>query len=495
MEHRLRILGAVLAVIGVIAVAGGAYGYTRVQGGANALQGFSAAQDVRLTYDEDGQLVDRGSVEGGAAILALLADEWGWPVNRGELDPADPVVDTGTEYMYQMATIAYHTLHGAQSVTLTEPAEWDGDGVEGIAADATVYSPATLPEGTWDPAVEGTDADAIFEPGTYVVPVNGRYWTAFDRTHPLDGKARELAWSGTVHGLFAELGVGATDGLEPGDGPGHRGHAGGLRGGLHHRGPGARLGRLAGTGQGRSSLRPQGADAGRARIASLSRSEVSRICAALDAEVEAFRDRPLTDEAYPYLWLDATYLKVREAGRVVSMAALVAVGVARSGERRILGLELAPGNDEGSAWPAFVRSLVERGLAGVRLVISDDHRGLVKAIREQLLGAAWQRCRVHLTRNAQDLVPRSGAEHGGLGHPDRSSSSLTSRGARDPGLLPPATTEVRLVRTSVLPCAGRMGGCRGRRLECRSGPENLLLRVRCDLSAPGRQIGRLLARA
>jgi putative transposase len=143
-------------------------------------------------------------------------------------------------------------------------------------------------------------------------------------------------------------------------------------------------------------------------IEGLSRSEVSRMCAALDAEVEAFRRRSLAGETYPYLWLDATYLKVREGGRVVSMAVLVAVGVARSGERRVLGLELAPGNDEGSAWPAFVRSLVERGLAGVRLVISDDHRGLVRAIREQLLGAAWQRCRVHLTRNAQDLVPRSG---------------------------------------------------------------------------------------
>jgi transposase-like protein len=143
-------------------------------------------------------------------------------------------------------------------------------------------------------------------------------------------------------------------------------------------------------------------------IEGLSRSEVSRMCAALDAEVEAFRRRSLAGEAYPYLWLDATYLKVREGGRVVSMAVLVAVGVARSGERRVLGLELAPGNDEGSAWPAFVRSLVERGLSGVRLVISDDHRGLVKALREQLLGAAWQRCRVHLTRNAQDLVPRSG---------------------------------------------------------------------------------------
>ncbi len=141
-------------------------------------------------------------------------------------------------------------------------------------------------------------------------------------------------------------------------------------------------------------------------IENVSRSEVSRICAALDTEVAAFRGRPLA-EAYPYVWFDATYLKVREAGRVVSMAALVAIGVAGTGERRVLGLELAAGLDEGSAWPRFVRSLVERGLHGVRLVISDDHGGLVKAIREQLLGSAWQRCRVHLTRNAQDLVPRS----------------------------------------------------------------------------------------
>ncbi len=142
-------------------------------------------------------------------------------------------------------------------------------------------------------------------------------------------------------------------------------------------------------------------------IASLSKSEVSRMCGVLDAEVEAFRARPLTAERYPYLWMDATYLKVREGGRVVSMAALVAVGVAATGERRVLALELAPGNDEGPAWPGFIRRLVERGLSGVRLVISDDHAGLVKAIREQLLGAAWQRCRVHFTRNAQDLVARS----------------------------------------------------------------------------------------
>jgi putative transposase len=142
-------------------------------------------------------------------------------------------------------------------------------------------------------------------------------------------------------------------------------------------------------------------------ITSMSKSQVSRMCAALDAEVEAFRARPLVEERYPYLWLDATYLKVRESGRVVSMAALVATGVGMNGERRILGLELAPGNDEGSAWPTFVKGLVDRGLSGVRLVISDDHRGLVKAVHEQLLGASWQRCRVHFTRNAQDLVPRS----------------------------------------------------------------------------------------
>ena len=142
-------------------------------------------------------------------------------------------------------------------------------------------------------------------------------------------------------------------------------------------------------------------------IEGLSRSEVSRICAALDAEVERFRGRPLTDAAFPYLWLDATYLKVRDGGRVVSMACLVATGVATSGERRVLGLELSPGNDEGSAWPSFIRGLVERGLHGVHLVISDDHAGLVRAVHEQLLGSGWQRCRVHFTRNAQDLVPRS----------------------------------------------------------------------------------------
>ena len=210
MQSRLRILGALIAVMGVIAVLGGAYGYMRSQEGAKSLQGFSEAQNVTLTYDDQGQLVDRGTPEGAAAILALLSDSWKWPVNKGDLNPNDKLVDTGTEYMFQMATVAYDILEGTQSVTLPERVEYNGDGQEGIAADAKVYSPATLPGGAWDPAVEGTDKDAVFEAGTYVVPVNGRYFSGFNRLHPLDGKARDQAWSGLAHGLFAELGVGAT---------------------------------------------------------------------------------------------------------------------------------------------------------------------------------------------------------------------------------------------------------------------------------------------
>ena len=210
MQSRLRIIGAVIAVMGVIALLGGAYGYMRAQEGARSLQGFSEAQNVTLTYNDQGQLISRGSPERAAAILALLSDSWKWPVNKGDLNPNDKLVDTGTEYMFQMAIIAYDILEGTQSVTLPERVEYNGDGQEGIAADAKVYSPATLPGGVWDPAVEGTDKDAIFEAGTYVVPVNGRYFTGFNRLHPLDGKAREQAWSGLAHGLFAELGVGAT---------------------------------------------------------------------------------------------------------------------------------------------------------------------------------------------------------------------------------------------------------------------------------------------
>ena len=101
-----------------------------------------------------------------------------------------------------MATIAYHTLHGSQNVVLTETVEWDGDGDGEISPEAQTYF-----GGEWDPATDGEDA--VFNPGTYEVPVNERYWTQFNRMHPLDGPAREQTWTGTVHGLFAELGVGA----------------------------------------------------------------------------------------------------------------------------------------------------------------------------------------------------------------------------------------------------------------------------------------------
>ena len=142
-------------------------------------------------------------------------------------------------------------------------------------------------------------------------------------------------------------------------------------------------------------------------ISNLSRSEVSRICAALDVEVDAFRGRALDAAGYPYLWLDALYHKVREEGRVVSMATLIAIGVSESGERSVLGVEVAAaGGDEGAHWLPFLQGLSARGLTGVKLVISDAHAGLVAAISACLLGASWQRCRVHAMRNALSLVPK-----------------------------------------------------------------------------------------
>jgi hypothetical protein len=176
MASRLKILGYVLAAIGLIFIAGGVFAYTKVKAGADSLQAFSAAQNVTLSYNDEGELVDRGTVEGAQAILSLLEDDWEYPVVSSELDPDDPLVNTGTEYMFQMATIVYHTLHGTQTVVLTDDVEYDGE---------------------------------TFPAGTYEVAVDGRYWTDFDRSHPLEGPAREKAWTGTVHGLVAELGVGS----------------------------------------------------------------------------------------------------------------------------------------------------------------------------------------------------------------------------------------------------------------------------------------------
>ena len=136
----------------------------------------------------------------------------------------------------------------------------------------------------------------------------------------------------------------------------------------------------------------------------VSKSQVSRLCQELDQEVERFRTRRLTKD-YPYLWLDATFLKVRERGRVVSQALVVAIGVTASGEREVLGLDVGPSED-GAFWLGFLRSLVARGLGGVRLVTSDAHQGLRGAVGAVFHGAGWQRCRVHFVRNALALVPK-----------------------------------------------------------------------------------------
>lgn len=175
MAKRLRTLGIVLALIGVVFMVAGGVAYSKTQAGYDSLQSFSEAQNVTLSYNDEGKLIDRGTTEGADAIMNLLTVDWGYPVVESAFDPDDPLVNTATEYMYQMATIAYHTLHGTQTVVLTEDAEYEGE---------------------------------VFAAGTYEFPVDGRYWTDFNRLHPIEGPARGQAWSGTAHGLIAELGVG-----------------------------------------------------------------------------------------------------------------------------------------------------------------------------------------------------------------------------------------------------------------------------------------------
>lgn len=179
MFRRLRFLGITLAVVGLLFVAAGGYAYLKAQEGYRSLNAFSAAQDVSLSYNDQGVLVDRGEPAGAQAIMALLTDEWDYPVVAGELDPNDPLVNTPSEYMYQMATIAYHTLHGTQTIVLTEDKEYKGE---------------------------------VFPAGEYQFAIDGRYFSQFDRSHPIEGAARDKAWSGTAHALIANLGVGTVTG-------------------------------------------------------------------------------------------------------------------------------------------------------------------------------------------------------------------------------------------------------------------------------------------
>ncbi len=179
MFDRLKKLGIVLSIIGLGFIVGGGYAFMKVQEGQSSLNAFSAAQGVELTYNDQGQLTDRGTTEGSAPIMAMLVNDWGYPVQSAELNPNDPTVNTASEYMYQMATVAYHTLHGTQTVILDE---------DFTAPDGTVYTAGT----------------------PYEIPVDGRYWASFDRTNPIDAAVREQAWTGTAHALIAELGVGTS---------------------------------------------------------------------------------------------------------------------------------------------------------------------------------------------------------------------------------------------------------------------------------------------
>ena len=137
----------------------------------------------------------------------------------------------------------------------------------------------------------------------------------------------------------------------------------------------------------------------------VSKSQVSRLCQEIDERVSAFLGRPIEGE-WPYLWIDATYVKVRQDGRIVSVAVIVAVGVNSDGRREVLGMDVGPSEAE-TFWTAFLRKLARRGLRGVKLVISDAHEG-IKASVAKVMTATWQRCRVHFMRNVLAHAGRSG---------------------------------------------------------------------------------------
>ncbi len=177
MTTRIRFLGIVLVLGGLLFVAASAVTFVKQQEGAASLKAFSEKQNVKLAYDDKGQLGGENPEE-AAGIMALLVDDWKYPVVKSDLDPNDPVVNTATEYMYQMATINYHILTGTQTVVFAED-------------------------------VKAANGD-IIPAGTYEFKVDGRYYADFGRTNPIEATARGQAWSATALGLIGELGVGTT---------------------------------------------------------------------------------------------------------------------------------------------------------------------------------------------------------------------------------------------------------------------------------------------
>src|SRR5438132_6702392 len=140
-------------------------------------------------------------------------------------------------------------------------------------------------------------------------------------------------------------------------------------------------------------------------MSGISKSQVSRLCEEIDGKVKAFLDRPIEGD-WPYLWIDATYVKVRQAGRIISVAVIIAVGVNSDGRREVLGMDIGPSEAE-TFWTEFLRKLARRGLRGVKLVISDAHDGITAAVAKAL-HASWQRCRVHFMRNVLAHAGRQG---------------------------------------------------------------------------------------
>ena len=169
-------------------------------------------------------------------------------------------------------------------------------------------------------------------------------------------------------------------------------------------------------------------------MSGISKSSVSKLCKDIDERVNAFLKRPLVGD-WPYLWLDATYLKVREGGRIISVAAIIAVAANTDGRREIVGLGIGPSEAE-TFWSTFLKSLVKRGLRGVKLVVSDAHDGLKAAIA-RVVGATWQRCRVHYMRNALAHVPKgqhtvvAAAIRQAFIQPDRETAGQTWRHVAD----------------------------------------------------------------
>jgi transposase-like protein len=144
-------------------------------------------------------------------------------------------------------------------------------------------------------------------------------------------------------------------------------------------------------------------------MSGISKSQVSRLCEEIDDRIKTFLDRPIEGD-WPHLWIDATYVKVRQNGRIVSVAVIVAVGVNTDGRREVLGLDIGPSEAE-TFWTGFLRKLARHGLRGVKLLISDAHEG-IKATVSKVLNASWQRCRVHFMRNALAHAGKSGRRLG-----------------------------------------------------------------------------------